>query len=346
MPFDLSLLTFNHMIFHDIPLPSPGTSIELTEVETDVDDELRNFVRLKLTKGLVKSGFDIAFDENVGNQTRDAVNQMIRQRESNFVSLSGSLASHLYASQNNSMSLGLLMVATTTNRGKPGVALVKIERDEGVSINPTTLEGRRTFTVQHLKNLMFTDRTRLYKIAYFEGNSDELEDPLGTHADLQRSWSSRNQGHSDFFLRRFLGCKPTETPALSNQRYFDAGEGFFNSIENPELRGRYLMSFQADFQSHRGTLNPSEFIADHVDLQDRQSFTAHLVESGIDPSQSIMKDTALVKNKIRKAKWDFESGIVLMGTQEAFDDHVETESLSSGDLKTTIVDRLKQVHGN
>lgn len=342
---DLSLLTVQRMIFHEIPLPSPTEQLELTEVETDADDDLKEFVRRRFIEALNKHGFEIAFDPDLNRTTHDAVNALLMENPTCFLESSWDLARQLHSAQTRTVSPGLLMVATTMNGSLPGTAVIKIERDEGLSLNSTIADGRKSFSVEHLKNLMFTDKTRLYKLGYFQVDPSNDGTPIGVHADLQRTWSTRNQTASEFFLRRFLGCRPTETPAVTNKRYFEAGVSFINTVDDPERRGKYLMNFQSDIQSHRGTINPNEFIVNYVDRADQQPFADYFSAQDINPSQTFVKDTTLIRNQIRKARWDFESGIILMGTQDAFDAHVETEPLLDGELRTTITDRLKQVSG-
>lgn len=345
MTIDLGLLSVHRMIFHEIPLPSETVQLDLTEVETRADDELREFVVRRVVAGLTKQGFEIAFEPDLNTTTHNAIRALLDENQDRFLESSWDLARQLHTSQTRTVSPGLLMVATTTNGSLSGTAIIKIERDEGLSLSPTVNNGYKSFSVEHLKNLMFTDRTRLYKIAYFQTDPSGEDALLGVHADLQRSWSTRNQSASEFFLRRFLGCRSAETPAITNKRYFDAAVDFFNSVDDPDRRGKYLLDLQSDIQSLRGTVNPNEFIANHIEPADRQRIADHLMAQDVNPSQTFVKDTALIKNQIRKAKWDFESGIVLMGTQDAFDAHVQTESLQNDQLRTTIVDRLKHVSG-
>lgn len=151
MRIDLSLLSVHRMIFHEIPLPSETEQLELTEVETQADDELKAFVLRRITAGLTKHGFDIVFEPEINRTTYDAVKALLSESQSQFLERSCDLARQLHTAQTRTVSPGLLMVATTMNGVLPGTAVIKIERDEGLSLSASVTDGHKSFSVEHLK---------------------------------------------------------------------------------------------------------------------------------------------------------------------------------------------------
>ncbi len=78
--------------------------------------------------------------------------------------MSQDAARHLYAVQGGSNSEGLLVVCGVTVEGRTGVALMKLEEEEGVQVEQSTVSGKPTLSFTVLDNLMLTDNTRVLRL--------------------------------------------------------------------------------------------------------------------------------------------------------------------------------------
>ena len=57
--------------------------------------------------------------------------------------------------------------------------LEKLEKEEGVRLESMVFEGKTTFKLQHLRDLMLTKKTKLFKIGVFIREGDSIENILG-----------------------------------------------------------------------------------------------------------------------------------------------------------------------
>src|SRR5260370_11962439 len=89
--------------------------------------------------------------------------------EQDFIQMSRKLAESLFAQHTGATSPGLLCVMAVTAGSKIGLAILKLERQEGAEIKFHGEEGHRSFDMDLLENLFLTDKTRLFKSALFLG---------------------------------------------------------------------------------------------------------------------------------------------------------------------------------
>jgi hypothetical protein len=135
------------------------------------------------------------------------------------------MARHLYLCQKGNSPEGLLTVCEVTIADRNGVAILKLEREEGARVELAGTDGKRTFSVQHLHNLMLTGRTKVYKVGLFVQAGDDLSSIEGSVCDTQRSHDSTV---AHFFLEQFLGCRLREQSEITTQQFFEATENFIN----------------------------------------------------------------------------------------------------------------------
>lgn len=190
---DYSLIEIDKIIFHDLPTPDDSISPPiLSQVESDLSDRLRQFLQRKFRDALTDFPFDIIPDEDSVSDVPSLLTEHLTNRSNDLIELSQQLAQTLFRNQPKNATACLLAVAECSVSGKRGLAVAKIERQEGVSIDSTQdAQGRRTFELQVLERLFFTGRTRLYKIAHFFVLDEDGPSLRGAIVDKQRGYTPR-----------------------------------------------------------------------------------------------------------------------------------------------------------
>lgn len=341
---DLGLLTVERFIFQEVPRQNPQVQLTPTEHETEGDDALKYHIRTKIVDSLNRRRLEIIFSPDRPTATKDVVHSLLTGDGQDLILPSQELQRNLYTLQNGRISPGLLVVVLTRNEAAPGVALIKAEADEGVSLRPDETEHGRRYTVQHIKQLMFTEKTKLYKIGYFEATGDEAKPIVAYHADFQLG-SSRAGIGADYFLGSFLGCKPAVDPAQITAQTWNTSVTYFNTIPDPETKVQYLLDLQSEMISNTPRFTVDDFARTHLRPEHRDDFRRSFDTTDVDPASSFVKDPSRIRSKLRRARMEFRSGLSLVGDQESFDAYVTQSVDDNGTPQTIITDRLQSVGG-
>ena len=262
------------------------------------------------------------------------------ERPLDFVDASQELAIHLFKTQNGNNPDGLMAVAQTSIEGVRSLAIIKLEREAGTRVLQTSHQGKLTFDLEHLKDLMLTDRTRVFKVGFFIQEGHSLTSIEGLVSDNQASRGPRSHV-ADFFLRKFLGCRLQQKPEVTTRNFLEASEEWLNgSIEDPGIRARYAVATLAEIQRNVSVLNPTTFANQYLDLEDRQSYIDHLNTRGV-PVTEFLKDDSMVASRLRRIHMELESGIAILGKPDVFEEKIQMTQFDTGQTQIQIVDRVK-----
>ncbi len=259
--------------------------------------------------------------------------------------MSKALAQHLYSAQQNVRSSpGLLVVASGSADTGTCLAVLKLQKQEGLNLERIGATGSETYSLEHLRRLMLTNDTRVFKVALFEADGVvDANDIYALVSDKQR-FSSPEKRMADFFLKTFLGCQLREDPGQQTSRYYVSVEKFINErVADPEKRARYHRALLTDLTSQSTTVVPRNFARSHLEETDRESFLARLRIEGADMAR-FEKDTSLIESRLREEEYLLASGISVRGRPVAFDEHVEI-SKDGEMLEMLLRDRLASVKG-
>ena len=238
---ELGTLQLAKLIVHEVPnrpTNGGGSPVIHSQVESALDAELRNYFREKIIASLQSAGFQVKFESHTPSPVPDLVSDYLLGKTSDFVSMSQRIADHLYESQTGVNSAGLLCLAEVALAGMRGIAILKVDKESAVRVEPVNLEGNSTFNLEHVRNLMLSQRTRVFKAGLFAvqpspGISFEVH---GTVSDNQRGYAPLTEV-ADFFLRRFLGCTLVGSPDVTTKQFFQATEGFIaTEVSDPETK--------------------------------------------------------------------------------------------------------------
>ena len=347
MNIDFGLLQVNGIIVHNIP-PRPvrggGTPPVLSEVESPLNPGLKNYFREKITVALKAAGYDVIFDPASASPVPAFVLDNLGPKTVDFVTMSQRVGQHLYESQTAVNPAGLLCIAQIAIGTAPGLAILKLEREAAIRMQQTRLGGKATFNLEHLRELMLAERTKVFKVGLFVQKGNDLDTIDGGVSDNQRGYHPTTEV-ADFFLKRFLGCKLREAPEVATKRLFQASEAFIHEdITEPDVKARYEIALLSELSSEDQTFSPKVFAERHLRLPDRQKYLARLEQSDI-PPQPFDKDIALVQSHLKRIQLDFESGLALLADPDAFEEHVKITNLDDGRTHVEIEDRMRRVQG-
>lgn len=288
----------------------------LTTETIDLDSELTQYFRGKIAGRLNTKGLEVIEDPSQPDIVPQALLASLAEPK-HLLADSRTIAQQLFDVQGKTNSSGLLAVVAGTigKKREPCVALMKLERQRGVSFQIDEVTG--TVDLELLRNLTLTDKTKVYKTALFLSRNGSL---TGYVADDQRT-SARGASVAGFFLGDFLGCQPKELAAEVTYKFVKAANRAINTlVESPETKGRYLVALLSTMQDNSTDLRPATFIAKHLEAQHQKLFYDVIAEAGIDPKVPFHKDVSLVK--VDQFKMSFESGMVLVGPAKTLDTNV------------------------
>jgi hypothetical protein len=345
-----SQLTIEETIIHEITprthAPPKNPELILSNALSPLDNDLRAYFKERIAESLKLAAFPVKAKEERSSPTPDLVHLHFTKPDSDFVEISKEMAKYLFAAQQKVRSSpGLLVVIAGKVDSGPAMVLLKLQKQQGLNLERTGAAGAETYNLDHLRRLMLTDETRVYKIALFESDGVlQPDDVYGEVSDKQR-FSSPEKRMAAFFLDDFLGCELRDDPTQMTNSYYVGGEKYLNEkVTAPEKQARYHRAFIADLASQSDTVAPKKFADEHLDKEDREAFLNTLKVEGV-PTTQFSKDIELIKGRLQEEEYVFNGGIRVRGTQEALKEHSEISEGEDKTLEMLITDRLKSVNG-
>ena len=355
----LASLIVDDFVVHEVPKKASravlrqnpeftNEEIILSEVPTEFDDELVKFFhdRISATIGSTRA-FDIEFCPDLrNNETQIAIQQYFDTGNATGYPLCGEdiicitqkIAKSLHAVQNAKNPGGILSFFPCHNNIQSGIVIMKVEREDGVRIQQgTTQQGKVTFNAEHVKDLMLTSNTKLFKIVLFFEHEDRI---VGVVSDQQQGAYSKDV--ANFFLTDFLGCQLREKAEISTRNFFDTVIGFINSqnlTDQQKLDIRtHLIS---EISNNQENLSVISFAQRCIPREQYQIFMDIVRENKV--STIFIKDCTLIESKISKVKYEFECGIKISGSEENMRQNLKVEETIDGKTRFEIIDHLKKV---
>jgi hypothetical protein len=347
MKSNLALLTINKIIIHEVPKHSKGSAGVgpiYSEVESPFDQNLELFFLNKMISSLKShKSFDICVDVGCSSPVPGLLARHFDSVGGEFVEITKRIAQHLYNIQDGTNPGGLLAILDCAVNEQKALGVIKLEKEEGVRLQQTLHENLRTFDLNVLRDLVLTERTKIYKVALFV-MPDEVEETYDAAAsDYQTGFSSYHEVAS-FFLSKFLGCKLQKDPPLATKHFYEVTEEFINEqIADPVERIKYHEHLVSEIQSQTPTISTEQFADNYLPVEERQKFVNHLTEK--DVPANFPKKLDLVSKRLKKTVYHFRSGIQVIVPNEVAEGHLVIENLDEGETRLEIKDQLEGVKG-
>lgn len=346
---DISTLSIDRAIIHEITdkvlAPPKAPELILSNALSPLDRDLRGYFQERIAVSLDRAAYRVVAVPDSESPTPELVHAFFTDQSLDFVQMSHAVAEHLFAAQQTVRSSpGLLVIASGTADSGACLAILKLQKQEGLHLERVGDEGAETYSLEHLKRLMLTNDTRVFKVALFEADGVvDVEDIQALVSDKQR-YSSPEKRMADFFLNTFLGCRLREDPAQTTSRYYVTTEKYINDhVADPEKRARYHRALLTDLTSQAMQVDPRGFAQTHIDDSDRQAFLGFLKDEGVTVAR-FNRDTELIDSRLKEEEYVLDSGIHVRGRPTAFDEHAKIST--DGDVfEMFLQDRLSSVKG-
>ncbi len=282
---DLATLTTRRLIFHDVPANKRGEHVEpvLADAETKIDARRRQHLQDRLTRVITSSAaYPVRFVVDSASPVPQAVREYTAGSGSaaKFVKMSQLLANYLFALQGGAMSPGLLTVIDVVADGRPGIVLMKLEREAGAQLQMITRHGKRSFDMSVLDNLVLTDGTRLFKTGMFIRVGKGDDDLKSAVCDSQRHVVTPDDVAR--FWRRFLGVTVIEEPRVATERFFTSVTDFIREwVTDPVAKNDIYEHLHSEMKSKQKAFMPKKFLQDYVSEDYRKPLEQFLKERNV-----------------------------------------------------------------
>jgi hypothetical protein len=309
------------LVVHDVPQPDEDREdLILTEAEVPLDAQLRGYFERKIKQSLRNRGLEVVADATGAAAVRDGVASVLAE-PAELVVVSQAFARHLDQSQTKRNPAGLLAVGTGSVDEGAVVAVLKLEREQGLRLQFQVVGDHAEVLLQFLRDLTLTDKTKIFKTSLLRLERDgDPETMYGLVSDDQRG-REEGLGVASFFLATFLGCQLRTNPEKATRDFVIAAEQFINEdVASDERRADYYVALLAKMQDQTLDLRPRDFANENLTANDRPRFLERVSEHGLDPDVTFEKDTSLAK--IKGFRMVFEHGMVLVGSRDDLDGRV------------------------
>jgi hypothetical protein len=349
MQSDLGYLRIRKVILHDVPKHTKkeeGEGPILSQVESPLSGSSSLYFKKKIVDSIKSTkAFDITFDAISSSPVPELITEYLtKPTKSLFIKNSQKMAEHLHNIQSGHNPPGFLAVVDCTVDDKMALAIVKLEREEGVRLQQTTVQDKRTFNFDVIKDLIFTEKTRVYKVSLFIALDEELKSMEAAVSDYQTGYF-RQADVARFFLRSFLGCTLLEEAYMSTRKFYELSEQFFNEeVKDPTKRQKYYTHLVSTLHSNADSVSPESFAQLFLETPDRKPYLAYIRSQGLN-AVSFPLDTRLIDGRLKKQLIEFEEGISIVIRSEDAEERVKWTSLANGQVKAEISGMLKAIKG-
>lgn len=355
MTLELGTLQVEALIVHEVPArfvsKKDGSEPRYSNATTPMDDSLRRFIgdRLKTTLGARGLEVQLGYEGSVSpvpalitGLLAEAPADGRSWAEDHLVEASQAIAEHLFMSQKGSSPAGLLAAVGGLIDGQPAIAVMKLEKEQGARFELEEIDGKRRFTLEQVRQLVFTDGTKVFKASIFRKSEPEAADVVGLVSDEQLSKSGRRDV-ADFFLNTFLGCKLSDEPDITTKEVFYATEEFINSkVGDPVQMSAYQGALLSSMNSNLPQFNPRTFARDHLAPNHQGEYVRFLTERGL-PDHTFKKDIARIEKQVKQMSFNFEDFKVQASLKAIEDERVKVSNEGGGTTRLTAEGTLKSV---
>ena len=339
---DSALISITNTIVHDVPKHKKGentSQVEYSERESDLTDELKLFFKDKVSEAIGSRGFKVIFNDSTPSPVPQLLRNILNGKSSSFVTSSKEISKHLYDIQMGWNPPGIVVVIKGHVREKKVVVVMKLERDEGARLKKHNRD--HYIDIESVRDLMLTKKTRLYKVGLLFDRNVFKVDFDGFICDNQISVES-TFGVAKFFLEQFFGCELYDDTKKLTRNFYEATKEYIVRIEDPIKRATYYEHLLSYMNRPLRTIDPNDFMVNHFDQSDRQSYTEHLNRAQVEliPFE---KDTELVKGHITKMMIDFENDISIISRNGEIGNKIKLTNEGNGLTKAEVISKIKKI---
>jgi hypothetical protein len=346
MGIDFGRLQVSRIIVHEVPvkLQKGNQQPTLSTVETGLSEDEKNYFAYKIKENLINASFEASFMANAESPIPQLVFDYFSNSNDSFVEKSREIALYLFECQTRVNSPGLLAVIQVSIAEQRALAILKLEKEEGMSIEIKQNNGEITFDVKHISNILLSEKNRVFKTGLFVAKGENI-DEIDVHISDNQSSQGSSPKIATFFLDKFLGCKLKQNSDIVTRNFFEKTELFINEqVEDAEEKSDYHMALISELKSGDNIINPENFCDKHIRKDKKHKYLNYLESVNIS-TRPFLKNTERIEKNIKKVQMSFESGASIYATPEFFKNQMHIVSQGDGQTRIEFEDKLKQIKG-
>ncbi|WP_426320745.1 hypothetical protein [Microbacterium sp. E-13] len=309
-----SQLTLGSVMMHQLMKDASGDrafETVLTDAPVQLSPQERGYLVRRFQTSLYNRALPIV-QADAGPQTSRETLLGLFAAGLTLEDASKTLAEALADTQPGTAAEGLLVVAEAKIGAEEGIVIAKVEHQEAMRLEPTTdSSGKSVFTVELLRDLVFGDKTRIYKIAIFIKAWS-----LGGFISGEAIDEQSDRSIAAYFLSKFLGMRLREEPSVMTEMLLD---GLTQAINRSTMTGDQKIEVQhallVELRSNDKQLDPTAFIQKHVpDGHGKEIATLALAAKT--PLVAFSKDISRIDTRMRRVRVDLEHDITITAPPE------------------------------
>ncbi|WP_028650219.1 nucleoid-associated protein [Nocardioides halotolerans] len=344
---DFGTLTISEVILHRVPAgrrdEDGPDQIEYSEATIELGTRDRDFIQLRLRTTLGGMARPVVEDPEEASTSPDLIRGLLAG-SGDIVGDSAQLAQGLHRKQKWMSSVGLVMVIRGTLEKEGCLIIAKMEHEEGMRVQQTTVNGKRTYRAEYLRDLILGEGTQVFKVGVFTASGAKAGETLAGHVvDVQQGGG----GVAEYFVE-FLGCRFVQRSDVQTEAFFKTTQSFIARATkgDPEATAEYEIALLSELQNRSTRLSPEQFALRHLRPEHRDDYLARITASGL-PVKGFTKDNGLITSSIRRVKFQTGRGATVLVPPPMYEDgSVAVEDVEGEETSTiTITDKISSVTG-
>lgn len=340
---DTSTIIIDKLIVHSIPKRKKddfSVEPEFSQNETELSETLKLFFKDKVIQSLQSNKeLRVCYSPDNISPVSTYINNIIDSDGLSLIEQSKLITQYLFDVQNGQNASGIILIFFGKISKENACVILKLERDKGAQLQ---LDAKtKTFNIKEIKDLMLTERTKIYKVGLFFNKSKFNVDYDGSTADLQIDPKTKKV-ITTWFIEKFLGCIPLEDPRATTKKFYDYTTTFIQAIDDPIKKAKYTQDLNSYLQKNSNSISAHEFANDYMATTDKDNYNNYLREKEFRMS-AFPKDNSYIDGKIKLITMTFENNISIVGKKGTFEKNVKLESQGNGYTKAEIVSKVKAV---
>lgn len=341
---DTETILIDRIIVHDIPKHKKGEQgIEpnYSEQESKLTLGLRNFFKEKVMQALGSDkSFKICFDEENLSPISWINKELLESDGSNFPFQSKAITKHLFDIQVGYNAAGILVVIFGKVNSFNTCMILKLEKDTGAQLKLD--DKTHSFNIEEVKDLMLTQKTKIFKVAMFILRDDFKAKYDGVIMDYQIDIKEKKEV-TTWFMDKFLGCRAFEDPKITTQQFYNYTRAYINTIQDELDRAKYIQDLNSYVQKNSLTLNPKEFAEDYLKSTAHRNDYKNFLGSKKFKFTSFPKDISQIDRQVKKITLTFDNDISIVGKKGTFDKKVKLEKLDNGQTRAEVTSKIRSI---
>jgi hypothetical protein len=315
----------------------PGKGTELIKFDNDALNDFKQ--RIFNSLGHDSSAVEMVITNDKIGSTPFHINNVHDSSDDEFINNSYEIAKNLSKAQTRrGMSGGILVVFSASYQYNklPLVGIIKADLYSGYEKSQDKISG--IISLKHVKELLLTPSTKLYKSAGFFKRQDAKDDSAlnekwAVHISDYQIDKSDGKAAAQYFYQTFLGCDYPSTSARTTKRYFELACDFINDMEISEEERTHLHNvLYADLKAGKSQkVDPMAFAGAYMSTSDIDNFRNYLEDSDF-PVSPFIKDTEHITSKLKNRRVKFSKNIRISAPSEVFEEFVTIETIK-GDVE-------------